>query len=65
MITTAQMMLDGRALCTVSIEGGTVRSAVQAAVGRLIHTATQEHDMTWDHIEIYVNRWENGRPSDT
>jgi hypothetical protein len=59
------MMLDGRALCSVSIEGGTLRSAVQAAVGRLIHTADEHADKNWDHVEIYVNRWENGRSSDT
>ena len=58
MNTIAQMLdKDGKTLCTISVPGGTLRSAVQAAVGRLIHTADANADLNWTHIEIYVNRW--------
>jgi len=58
MKTRAKMIdVEGESLCIVEIDGGTLRSAVQAAVGRLIHTADANADLNWTHIEIYVNRW--------
>ena len=66
MRTTAQMIDDkGRVVCEVEIEGGTIRSAVQAVVGRLIHTADINADAHWEMIEVKVYRWENGGSSST
>lgn len=60
-------MIDdkGRVMCEVEIDGGTIRSATQAAVGRLIHTADVNADAKWETIEIKVYRWEDGRSSST
>ena len=61
----AQMMVDGRAVCAVSVEGAMLRETIKQAIGRLIHTADEYADNNWDHIEIYVDRWENGGSSST
>jgi len=49
---------DGTELCRAEVDGGTLRSAMVAVVGRLLYEADQAADLGWEIIEVKVNRWE-------
>lgn len=59
MKTVARMLAkDGTELCRAEVDGGTLRSAMVAVVGRLLYEADQAADLGWEIIEVKVNRWE-------
>jgi hypothetical protein len=59
MITTAKLLDEsGNVLCESHVANGMLRGAVTQAIGRLMHTMTEEDDKDWDKVVIEVNRWE-------